>query len=326
MGKNLVAMDTASRLLRLLSLMQSRPTVWTGADLADRLGVTARTVRRDVTRLRGLGYPVDAAPGVEGGYRLGSGGRLPPLLLDDDEAVAIAVGLRLATTATVSGVEGAAVAALTKLDQVLPVRLRERVQALHGSTVELQSTPGAPVDADVLITLATGCRRSEGLRFRYRTHAGDERERSVEPHQIVHTGKRWYLVARDRDRRAWRTFRIDRITGPVLTGHRYVIEDPPDAAALVSEGTTIAPWGIKAILLLDLDFDTALRWYPPTVGVVEPAEGGRSLLRIAADSVGALVRFAAGLGCDFEVIEPPELRRGLRALGERFLSRHGESP
>jgi predicted DNA-binding transcriptional regulator YafY len=318
-------MDTAARLLRLLSLLQARPT-WSGTELAGRLGVTTRTVRRDVTRLRDLGYPVDAAPGVEGGYRLGAGGRLPPLLLDDDEAVAIAVGLRLASTTAVSGVEASAVAALAKLDQVLPTHLRERVGDLQASTVELQGAQQPSVDVEVLVTLATGCRRSEGLRFSYRTHGGDEGERSVEPHRIVHTGRRWYLVARDRDRQAWRTFRIDRITGPVLTGHRYVIDDPPDAAALVSEGTTIAPWGIRAVLRLHLDVEEARRRFPPTVGVVEAAGPDRSTLTIAADTRGGLVAFAAGLGCDFDVLEPAELRDALRRHGRRLARRHASPP
>src|SRR5688500_10478330 len=163
-------MEGASRLLRLLGLLQVRAR-WSGDELAERLGVTARTLRRDVTRLRDLGYPVDAAPGVVGGYRLGVGGRLPPLLLDDDEAVAISVGLRLATTASVSGVEGAAVAALAKLDQVMPAAVRERVRALDEMTVQLRGHDLPSVDADTLVCVATGCRRVEGLRFEYTDNA-----------------------------------------------------------------------------------------------------------------------------------------------------------
>src|SRR5439155_14708502 len=174
----------------------------------------------------------------------GAGGRLPPLLLDDDEAVAVAVSLRLAAATTVSGVEPAAVASLAKLDQVLPVRLRERVRAIQASTVQLRGPELPQVDAEVLVTLATACREREALRFSYRNFDGEPSERRVEPYQIVHTGRRWYLVALDRSRRDWRTFRVDRITNAATTGHRFVLEDPPDAAALVSEGTTIAPYRI----------------------------------------------------------------------------------
>ena len=314
-------MDAASRLLRLLSLLSSAPT-WSGAELAARLGTTTRTVRRDVARLRDLGYPVDAAAGTDGGYRLGPGGRLPPLLLDDDEAVAIALGLTVVSATTVAGVQEPAVSALAKLDQVLPAPLRERVRVLHTSTVELQPRPAPSVDADVLMRLATGCRRSEAVRFSYRTHGGDEGERRVEPYRIVHAGHRWYLVARDRDRAAWRTFRIDRVTGPVLTGHRFVLDDPPDAVALVSEGTTVAPWAVKAVLRLHLDPAEAVRRFPPSVGVVAAEGPGRATLTIGADEVSDLVGFVAGLPCDVEVIEPAELREALYEHGRRLADRH----
>lgn len=313
-------MDTAARLLRLLSLLQSQPA-WRGDELADRLGVTTRTVRRDVTRLRSLGYPVDAAAGIEGGYRLGTGGRLPPLLLDDDEAVAIAVGLRVAATSTLAGAEAAVVAALAKLDQVLPSRLRERVGAVHAATIPLPGPELPTIDAEVLVTLATGCRRGEGIRFDYRDHDGNETERSVEPYQIVHTGRRWYLVGRDRDRREWRTFRVDRVGAPILTGHRYTFEDPPDAAALVSEGTTVAPWDIEARFLVSAPPADVRRFYPPTMAVVE-ADGGdgsaRSLLRISANHIGPLVRFAMGIPFPFEVLDPPELRSEVRKWAARI--------
>ena len=315
-------MDAAVRLLRLLSLLQARPH-WPGDELARRLDVTTRTLRRDVGRLRSLGYPVDADPGVGGGYRLGTGGRLPPLLLDDDEAVAIAVGLRLATTASVSGVEDAAVAAMAKLDQVLPVRLRERVGAVQASTVQFPGPEIPTVDSDVLATVATGCRRGEGLRFRYRTHDGTSGDRSTEPYQVVHTGRRWYLVARDRDRGEWRTFRIDRITEPALTGHRHTFDDPPDAVRLVAEGTGVAPWRIEARILLHLDPVEAARWFPPSVGVLEPAGPDTTLLRVGANDLEPLARYACGIRCDFEVLDPPELRVRLAEIAAALLHRHG---
>jgi predicted DNA-binding transcriptional regulator YafY len=311
--------DPAARLLRLLSLLQSRPH-WPGEELAERLDVTPRTVRRDVARLRGLGYPVDASAGLDGGYSLGAGGRLPPLLLDDDEAVAIAVGLRLATTAaTVSGVEQSAVGALAKLDQVLPAVLRERIAALQASTIPLAAGREEPqVDADTLVTLATGCRRTEGIRFSYRDNAGTTSERSVEPYQIVHTGRRWYFVARDRDRQDWRTFRVDRITDAVLTGHRYTLEDPPDAAALVAEGTTVAAYAFEARILLHLPVSEARTRVPPTVGIIEAIGDDRSLLRIGADHSRFILLVASELDCEMEVLDPPELREAVRRVARRL--------
>ena len=319
----LVDVDPASRLLRLLSLLQSRPS-WRGDELAARLGVTARTLRRDVARLRDIGYPVDASPGTgqEGGYRLGPGGRLPPLLLDDDEAVAITLGLRVATATSLAGVEAAAVAALTKLEQVLPARLRERVTALSEGMVNLGGPELPQVDADVLLTVATACRRGEGVRFGYESHSGHRDERSVEPLQVVHTGRRWYLVARDRDRQAWRTFRVDRISEPVLTGHRYTFDDPPDPAAMVSEGTNVAPWTIEAKLRLDAPPDEARRYYPPTFGVVEadPDDAERCVLRVGANELAPLVSFVAGVRVRVEVLDPPELRDAVAARARQLLA------
>ncbi|RCV50191.1 helix-turn-helix transcriptional regulator, partial [Marinitenerispora sediminis] len=191
-------LETSARLLRLLSLLQTHRD-WTGAELADRLGITTRTVRRDVEKLRTLGYPVHAAPGVAGGYRLGAGAALPPLLLDDDEAVAVAVGLRTAAGGTVAGIEESSVRALAKLEQVLPSRLRHRVTTLHAVTVAVPDS-GAAVAPDVLTAIAAACRAHERLRFDYRDHAGQPSVRDVEPHRLVHTGRRWYLVAWDTDR------------------------------------------------------------------------------------------------------------------------------
>ena len=318
MGQNEQIMDTAARLLRLLSLLQSRPQ-WDGADLAARLDVTPRTVRRDVTRLRSLGYPVDAEAGIGGGYRLGPGGRLPPLLLEDEEAVAIAVGLRVATTTTVSGVEEAAISALAKLHQVLPARLREQVAAIGAHTSQLPLGELPTVDGEVLVTLAAGCRDVEGIRFRYRTHGGDESERSVEPLQIVHTGRRWYLVARDRDRRAWRTFRVDRIADPVLTGARYRFENPPDPIALVAEGTGVAPWDIVARIRVEADADTVRKVFPAREGIVDPIDATTCELRFAANDLGPLIAQTLRIRWPFEILEPPELRTAVHEHGRRLL-------
>jgi predicted DNA-binding transcriptional regulator YafY len=313
--------EAAARLLRLLTLLQTRPH-WPGAELADRLGVTGRTLRRDVTRLRDLGYPVDADPGVAGGYRLGVGGRLPPLLLDDDEAVAIAVGLRVATASAVAGVEDAAVAALAKLDGVLPARLRERVDAVQTGTVQLPAPHLPRVDTDVLVTLARGCRNSEGLRFSYTDNAGAVSARSVEPLRVVHTGRRWYLVARDRDRDAWRTFRVDRIAAPALTGVRYTFTDPPDPLALVSEGTTVAPYPLRVRVLVFAPADRVRAVCPPTMAVVEPLPDDSSVVRAAAWDMGALVDFVLRLPFDLEVLEPAEVRARIGEIGRRLAERH----
>ncbi|NIK59432.1 helix-turn-helix transcriptional regulator [Kribbella shirazensis] len=311
-------MDTATRLLRLLSLLHSRPQ-WDGAELAARLEVTPRTVRRDVTRLRSLGYPIDAEAGIGGGYRLGPGGRLPPLLLEDAEAVAIAVGLRVATTTTVSGVEEAAISALAKLHQVLPVRLREQVAAITAHTTQLPQGELPPVDGDVLVTLAAGCRHVEGIRFRYRSRDGGESERSVEPLQIVHTGRRRYLVARDRDRQAWRTFRVDRIEHPVLTGSRYRFDDPPDPIALVAEGTGVAPWDIVARIRVHAPAATVAKVIPPAQGVVEELDAATCELRIAANELGPLAGQVTRIPWQFEILEPPELRAAVHDLARRLL-------
>src|SRR2546421_7757916 len=226
-------LETSARLLTLLSLLQARRD-WTGPELAERLEVGVRTVRRDVDRLRRLGYPVQATPGVAGGYRLGAGASLPPLLLDEEEAVAVAVGLRTAASVGVAGIEETSVRALAKLEQVLPTRLRRRVNAVGSATVPYPRY-GPVVDAEVLAVIATGCRDQERLRFRYRSHDGKASRRMVEPHRLVHTGRRWYLVAWDADREDWRTFRVDRIDPPLSTDRRFTPRHPPpkDIAAYV---------------------------------------------------------------------------------------------
>ncbi len=311
-------MDTATRLLRLLSLLQSRPQ-WDGAELATRLEITPRTVRRDVTRLRSLGYPIDAEAGIGGGYRLGPGGRLPPLLLEDEEAVAVAVGLRAATTSMVSGVEEAAVSALAKLNQVLPARLREQVSAISAQVAQLPQGELPTIDGETLTTLAAACRDTEGLRFAYRTHDGTDSNRSVEPLRIVHTGRRWYLVARDRDRDAWRTFRVDRITHPERTGIRYHFDNPPDPLAFVTESTGIAPWNLVARVRVQVDAETARQQLPPREVVVDPIDATTCELRFAANDLGPLLFQTTRIPWPFEILHPPELRTAVHALAHRLL-------
>lgn len=202
--------DTPVRLLHLLSLLQT-PREWPGGELAERLDVSRRTVRRDIDRLRDLGYPVQATLGAEGGYRLVAGKAMPPLVLDDEEAVAIAVGLRAGAGHAVEGIEEASVRALAKLEQVLPSRLRHRVATLQAATMPLTSGDGATVAPDTLTVIAGAATGPERLRFGYRAGNGTETKRLVEPYRLVSTGRRWYLVAYDIDREDWRTFRVDRV-------------------------------------------------------------------------------------------------------------------
>jgi predicted DNA-binding transcriptional regulator YafY len=309
--------ETSARLLRLLSLLQARRH-WAGADLAERLGVTERTVRRDVERLRGLGYPVHATPGVAGGYRLGAGGALPPLLLDDEEAVAVAVGLRTGAGGTVAGIEEASVRALAKLEQVMPPRLRSRISALATATVPL-SMAVPTVNPDTLTVIASACRDSERLHFTYSDRDGATSIRAVEPHKLVHTGRRWYLVAYDLDRDDWRTFRLDRLALPLTTGPRFTPRDPPDAAAYVSTNVSSAPYRYQARIRLHAPLATVAAEVPPTVGSLEPVDDTACVLTTGADSLWLIALHIGLMGFEFEVLEPPELVDYLRALAARLL-------
>ncbi|MFD7030530.1 helix-turn-helix transcriptional regulator [Streptomyces sp. NPDC059917] len=308
-------LDTSARLLRLLSLLQAHRE-WTGSALAERLGVTPRTVRRDVDRLRELGYPVNASPGTGGGYQLGAGAELPPLLLDDDEAVAVAIGLRTAAGNGVEGIGEASVRALAKLEQVLPARLRRRVSALNAFTVPMLRGPGrATVDPSVLAELAALCRDGERLRFAYRDHAGASTRRTVEPHRLVCTERRWYLVAWDLERAAWRTFRADRIEPRPPHGPRFTPRPPPaeDLAAYVSEGVSHRGYAARAVVRLRLPAEEAARTIAPSDGVLEPLDAHSCLLRTGAVSLDVLVIHLMLLGCEFEVVEPVELTARIRA-------------
>jgi predicted DNA-binding transcriptional regulator YafY len=308
--------ETSARLLRLLSLLEVRPD-WAGAELAARLDVTPRTLRRDITKLRGLGYPVYATPGVAGGYRLGAGAALPPLLLDDDEAVAVALSLRTAASHAVTGVAEASARALAKLEQVLPSRLRERAVAVSQATVPLTG-PEPGVDAEVLTTIARACRGREQLVFSYRSRDGAAGERRVEPHRLVQAGYRWYLVARDLERADWRTFRLDRITSPRLTGARFVPVDPPDAAAFVANAVTTAPYRYRARVRLHAPVQVIAAELPPTVGALEAAGDDTCMLTTGSDSLDSLTFHLGQLGCEFTVLEPPELIERIQALAGRL--------
>jgi predicted DNA-binding transcriptional regulator YafY len=315
--------ETSGRLLQLLSLLQARRD-WPGAELADRLGVSGRTIRRDVERLRQLGYPVDSLTGPAGGYRLRAGTAMPPLLLDDEEAIAIAVGLRTAARASVTGIEETAVRALVKLEQVLPRHLRRRVQALGAATV---SPPlgGPTVDPQHLSVIAAACRDSERLRFAYRSRDGTDTRREVEPHAVVNLGRRWYLLAWDRRREDWRSFRIDRLAKPSSTGVRFAARALPgnDAAAFVRDSIIGAPNRFEARLTLHAAADEIEGRVPAHWGTVQPIDARSCEYRTGDDDLGWLALRVAMLGVDFEVHEPPELIEHLGALAERL--RHATS-
>jgi predicted DNA-binding transcriptional regulator YafY len=311
-------LETSARLLGLLSLLQSR-RAWSGPELAERLEVGVRTIRRDVERLRRLGYPVHAAPGVAGGYRLGAGAELPPLLLDDDEAVAVAVGLRTAAGGSVAGIEETSVRALAKLEQVLPAHLRRRVNALQAFTVPAPGS-GPTVDADVLATIAAACRDHEGLRFAYRSHDASATRRRVEPHRLVHLGRRWYLLAFDLDRDDWRTFRVDRIGKPLSAGARFAPRRLPadDVAAYVSRAMSSARDRYQARVILHAPIAALQRKVPATYGSLEPIDDETCMLHTGSDWLGGLAVYIAEIGVDFTVVEPPELVERVRDLAGRF--------
>jgi predicted DNA-binding transcriptional regulator YafY len=318
--------ETSARLLRLLSLLQARRE-WPGPELADRLDVSERTVRRDVDRLRALGYPVDGTRGSAGGYRLGTSADVPPLLLDDEEAVAIAVGLRTAARSPVTGIDETSLRALAKLEQVLPPRLRSRVAALADATVQIPPDSPAPaVDPALLATLATAIRDRETVRFDYTRHDGTSTSddggapRRVEPHRLVVWGRRWYLLAWDLERAGWRHFRVDRI-GHVRTplGPRFARRGvPDDVAAAVQRDVSAAGFRVRARILVHAPADAVAARINPAVGTVEPRDATSSVLRTGADSLETAAAHLGMLDADFEILEPPELVDQVRRLAARY--------
>ncbi|GAA3740627.1 putative DNA-binding transcriptional regulator YafY [Spinactinospora alkalitolerans] len=306
-------------MLRLLSLLQTH-RYWPGGELADRLEVSERTLRRDVDRLRELGYPVDASRGVAGGYQLRSGTAMPPLLLDDEEAVAIAVGLRTAAGGAVDGIEETSVRALTKVVQVMPPRLRRRVDALQTHTVPAVMGEEPKVNALALTVIAQACRDDERLRFTYAARGDEPARRLVEPHRLVSMGRRWYLVAWDVERDDWRTFRVDRLTGPKAIGVRFRPREVPggDAAAFVRDRMASIPTRYQVVV--DVRATAAevervvSRW-----GTVEAVDDRSCRLMMNVDELSWPLLVLAALGADFDVVGPPELRDHLHATGALFL-------
>jgi predicted DNA-binding transcriptional regulator YafY len=318
--------ETSSRLLDLLSLLQARRD-WPGAELAERLEVSGRTVRRDVGRLRALGYPVESLTGPAGGYRLRAGTAMPPLLLDEDEAIAIAVGLRTAARASVAGIEETSVRALVKLEQVLPTHLRRRVAALGSATIAPAGT-GPTVDPQHLTTIASCCRDSECLRFAYRSRDGTATRREVEPHSLVNLGRRWYLVGWDRSREDWRTFRIDRLSRPAATGVRFTARTLPakDAAAYVEQGLAEAFSRHEARVTVHAPADEIRRRLRWVGGTLEPIDEHSCEYRTSDDNLEWLALRIAMIGFEAEVHEPPELIAELKAMADRLRRATKEGP
>jgi predicted DNA-binding transcriptional regulator YafY len=311
--------NTSSRTLRLLSLLQSHRH-WPGPELAGRLGVSIRTLRRDVERLRELGYPVEAQRGLDGGYQLAAGAALPPLVLDDDEAVALAVGLQAAASSAVSGMAESSVRALAKVAQVMPPKLRRRVDALRAMTVPaVWDGPGPGIDPAVLTVLAQACRDTERVRFAYTRPGGEPADREVEPHRLVSLGRRWYLVAYDLARHDWRTFRLDRLQRPASTGVAFRPRQLPaeDAAAFVRAGidTHPEPYAIEVLV------HAAAASLPPHLGrwcTFEDAGVDSCRMRMRSDNLDWPALALGSIGADFTVIHPPELTEHLREWGDRF--------
>ncbi len=321
--------DPTARALRLLSLLQTHRH-WSGPDLAERLGVSARTVRRDVDRLRSLGYPVEAAPGLDGGYQLAAGAHLPPLVVDDDEAVALAIGLRAAAGASIEGIEDTTLRVMAKLEQILPDHVRRRVDALNSNIESLRWTPTTVVPPSSLGLLAQACRDREEVRFGYTRRDGEASARLVQPLQLVSVGQRWYLVAWDVRRADWRTFRIDRMEEPRLAGVRFPTRELPGdtPAEFVADGLRRASAAHEATVVLtgpEERLGAMPHWYG---AVVLEEVDGRRRLRLKSDSIDWLAANIAifSTSFDLQLVEvPPEVLTMLRTGAARLDGATGDA-
>lgn len=311
-------LTSSSRLLRLLSLLQARRH-WAGAELAERLEVHTRTVRRDIDRLRELGYPIEASSGVAGGYAFRPGQVLPPLLLDDDEALAVAIALRTAALGMVSGIEETALRAVVKLEQVMPSRLRKRADALRTTITPLDSI-GPVIDGALLAALAGACRDQLSVRFSYTDIRGAASERWVDPQGVVYTGSRWYLVAWDRGREDWRTFRLDRIQPPATICAHFAPRPGPqggDLKAFVSRSLAVSPYPTQARVVLHAPRELMAQRIPAAYGLLEAIDDERCLLQCGAHALDHLTYWLLAFDVDFEVLEPVALKERLIRAGER---------
>ena len=318
----------------MLAALQARPA-WSGPQLATHLDVTVRTVRRDIDRLRQLGYPIDSDTGAAGGYRLGVGGAaVPPLMLDTDEAFALAVWVRAgadtrttdhdgADDETGAGIGEAARRAIDKLEHMLPSRLRQQVE-LSSTLIRVQP-PIDDVDSAALQTISAACRGHDELAVTYRDRNGRVSERRLHPHRVVSIGRRWYLVARDARLPEWRTWRIDRMVAVTLSGHRFELTDPPDAVQVVQRAISTSPYRHHARVELHAPAAHLAHLVPPSVGVLEAIDDHTTLLTTGGDDLNLLALHIGLLGVAFRVVEPDDLRVRILEVADRLRAGAAES-
>ncbi len=322
-----VSETTPGRLLDLLALLQM-PRLWTGSELAERLGVTPRTLRNDIERLRMLGYRIDGLRGAAGGYRLAPGTKMPPLLLDDSDVIAITAGLLTTQTGSIAGMEGNAARALAKLEHVMPSALRRRADALRKAVVQVRAdAPPPSIDPEVLAVVSAACRDHEILRFDYRAHDGDDAvRRIVEPHRLVNWGRRWYLFAYDTGRDDWRTFRVDRMIPNPPAGPKFTPRKPPveDVAAYVSRGASAAAWRYRTTVTVCAPASVFAEM-PPAAGLIEPVDDHSCTFTTGADNLTTLATHLGLLDHDFHVDDPPELVDKLGELAGRYARATGRA-
>jgi predicted DNA-binding transcriptional regulator YafY len=312
--------DEPTIVLALLGLLQSRID-WSAESLGERLGVTTRTVRRDVSRLRAYGYPVEAMAGHGGGYRFGPGGSLPPLLLDDHETLVVALGLRIASQAAISGLEDASVSALAKIEQLLPARPRPKLEQLD-SIVFTEQRAGSVVDRGVFSALTRAATVRVTVRFGYVDQHDATSERNAEPVRLVRSRNHWYLVAYDLERGAWRTLRVDRVRDVEVTQRRFIERAGPDPIRLVRRTIPVENFAHRAVIELHATGDEARKRIPSTIAEIISVGTDRCCLIIGTDDLPWLARYLLVLPWYFEAVEPPALRHELRTLGKALAQRH----
>ncbi|MGH9082051.1 MAG: helix-turn-helix transcriptional regulator [Acidimicrobiales bacterium] len=306
--------ESSTRLLRLLAVLQSRPW-WVGRELAERIGVTPRTVRRDVAKLRELGYAVDAVSGSTGGYRLRAGSSIPPLMLEGDEATAIALSLRLATAHRGTELEASASSALAKLERLLAPGLGRQVTALREATVTLPDA--APtVSPEMLARLAEVCRAGHRVTFEHRSRTGEVTLRHIDPYRLVHSGRHWYVVAFDRDRDDWRTFRADRIDDLRSAQIPYVPRSAPEVEAFVARSVAVAPYHWQARVRIAAPIAVVAEQVRTDSGVLESAGAEACILTVGSNSLDQIVAHVAALGHEFAILDPPELVDAARRMAD----------
>jgi predicted DNA-binding transcriptional regulator YafY len=311
-------LGTSARLLRLLTLLQSRSS-WAGPELAERLEVTPRTLRRDVDRLRSLGYPVEGATGVAGGYVLGPGASLPPLSLDEDEATAVFVGLHATAGTGVTGAGTSAMRALAKLERVLPIRLRKNLRTLHSAVLKVGDRP-RHLSLATVSELAGACSERLMTRIRYTAHGGETTDRRVEPFRLVRVGDLWYLVAWDPSKEEWRSFRLDRIASVERQSERFKARPPPgnDLVEYVTKSLSSSPYPYQAKVLLHAPIEEVRRRIGSRDGLFMRVSDTTCTMEIGAQTLDVLAARVLWLGLDFEVITSDVLRRHLATVVARL--------